>query len=329
MKGRTLLLLITGACLVGIALTVGYRWDSILGTSDKAKPKVIVVFKMIDFSNAFWRNVRDGVESAGKDFGLDVSIRGPLSETSVEEQKAIVGKAIEEKPSAIVLAAADYELLVPVAREIKAKRIPLVCVDSFINSDDDDVRVGTNNIEAGRKCGEALLRLVPEGSTVAVMSYIKGSSTAIDREEGVRAYLSSKTILLETLYSNASSETAYLQAKRLIADTTELRGIVALNEPTAVGAARALAESGKSGSIALVAFDNSFEEIKFVEKGIIRDTIIQKPFNMGYLSVKSAGELIDGIRPPRSIDTGSLDINRENMFNPENQKLIFPVAGGP
>jgi ribose transport system substrate-binding protein len=68
--------------------------------------------------------------------------------------------------------------------------------------------------------------------------------------------------------------------------------------------------------------------LKYVERGIIRDTIVQKPFNMGYLGVKAARGLIDGKKPERYVNTGSIDINRFNMFLPENQKLLFPVAEG-
>ena len=142
-------------------------------------------------------------------------------------------------------------------------------------------------------------------------------------------FLKGKAELLDTVYSNAESEKAYEEAKAIIAREKDLGGIVALNEPTSLGVARALDESGKSKQIVLTSFDNSFGVLKYVERGIIRDTIVQKPFNMGYLGVKAARELIDGQRLSRYVNTGSVDINRETMFLPENQKLLFPVAGGP
>jgi ribose transport system substrate-binding protein len=241
----------------------------------------------------------------------------------------MIRQAMEEMPAAIVFAAADYNLLVPLAREIKRRRIPLVCIDSFINSDDADVKIGTDNYEGGQKCGAALMRYVTPGDTVAVMSYVKGSSTAIDRESGARDYLKGRVALLETLYSNSDAHQAYQQAVILIGRTPRLRGIVALNDPTALGAAQALSESGKADRIALIGFDNSFPVLKYVERGIIRDTVVQKPFNMGYLGIEMARQLINGKKPPRFINTGSIDINRQNMFRPENQKLLFPVAEKP
>jgi ribose transport system substrate-binding protein len=329
MRSRSVLFLLAAAVLAAASLIVLYRGARLLNPVSATARRVIVIFKTIDYrTTPFWGNVRDGVVSAGEDLGMNVQIRGPAYESDVAGQIDIVRQAMREKPDAIVLAAVDFNLLVPVAREVKRQGIPLICIDSFVNSDDADVRIGTDSYEGGQKCAAALMRCVKEGDLVAVMSYVKGSSTAIDRESGTRDYLDGKVRILDTLYSNTDAELAYSQAARLIADTPQLRGIVALNDPTARGAARALDESGKAGSIALIGFDNSLLVLRYVERGIIRDTVVQKPFNMGYLGVTTARELIQGRKPARFINTGSVDISRLNMFQPENQKLLFPVMEG-
>jgi len=329
MRSRSVLFLLAAAVLAAASLIVLYRGARLLNPVSATARRVIVIFKTIDYrTTPFWGNVRDGVVSAGEDLGMNVQIRGPAYESDVAGQIDIVRQAMREKPDAIVLAAVDFNLLVPVAREVKRQGIPLICIDSFVNSDDADVRIGTDSYEGGQKCAAALMRCVKEGDLVAVMSYVKGSSTAIDRESGTRDYLDGKVRILDTLYSNTDAELAYSQAARLIADTPQLRGIVALNDPTARGAARALDESGKAGSIALIGFDNSLLVLRYVERGIIRDTVVQKPFNMGYLGVTTARELIQGRKPARFINTGSVDISRLNMFQPENQKFLFPVMEG-
>ena len=274
--------------------------------------------------------MRDGVVSAGEDFGVDVSIRGPATESDVQGQIEIVRQAIREKPDAIVLAAADYNLMVPTAQEIKRHGIPLVCIDSFVKSDDADVRIGTDSYEGGQKCATALLRCVRPGDIVAIMSYVKGSSTAIDRESGTRSALDGKVRILDTLYSNADADLAYSQAAGLIARTAgspRHRGAERSYGPrsrTGAGRIRARQDpSRSSGSTTRCSCS------RYLERGIIRDTVVQKPFNMGYLGIKAARELIEHQAPPRFINTGSIDITRANMFQPENQKLLFPVAEGP
>ena len=169
--GISVLFLLAAAFLAAVSLTVLYRGNQLLNPGSGAARRVIVIFKTIDYrTTPFWGNVRDGVVSAGEDLGMNVQIRGPALESDVQGQIDIVRQAIREKPDAIVLAAADYNLSVPVAREVKSHGIPLVCIDSFINSGDADARIGTDSYEGGQKCAAALMRYVNEGDLVAVMS---------------------------------------------------------------------------------------------------------------------------------------------------------------
>jgi ribose transport system substrate-binding protein len=78
--------------------------------------------------------------------------------------------------------------------------------------------------------------------------------------------------------------------------------------------------------VALIGFDNSQTIMEYVEAGVVRDTVVQRPFNMGYLGIKVALDLIRGKTVEPFIDTGSQVINRQNMLLPENQQLLFPVT---
>jgi ribose transport system substrate-binding protein len=310
--------------LAALLLAIAYREDS--GTPS-AKPKVIAIFKASGAANAFWNSVSDGVTSGAQDFGLDISIKAPRDEIYVDEQIAIVREAIGKKPAAIVLAACDVHRLVDPVREAKARGIKVVCIDSFIETEDANAKVGTDNFEAGQKCGVALLRILPAGSSIAVMSYVQGSSTAIGRESGLRDALGGKLAIASTSYSSSDEGIAYEQAKALLERDPALAGIATLNLPTTLGAARALEESGRQAKVALVAFDDSPEVMRLIERGVIRDAIVQKPFNMGYITMRTVEELLAGKRPSAYTNTGSVDIDKANMFEPENEKLLFPVGG--
>jgi ribose transport system substrate-binding protein len=322
---RLVLLLACASLIVAFAITAIYRGKTILDEGSGSKTKIIVIVKSVDYRLAFWQTVKDGVESACKDYGVDYDIRGPFSETEVETQIKIVRDAIQSKPDAIVLAATDYDQLVPVAKEVKKAHIPLITIDSFINSQDADTRIGTDNYDAGKKAGAALMQYINPGSQVVIMSYVQGSSTAMDRESGVRDYLKGKAEILETLFSKGEADIAYQQALNLLRTNSTVKGIIALNDPTAIGASRALDESGRKDEVVLIGFDNSLDVLQNVEAGVIKDTIVQKPFNMGYLSITTALDIIHGKSVVSFIDTGSKDINRQNMLLPENQKLLFPV----
>jgi ribose transport system substrate-binding protein len=324
MRDRSLIPMLGLALAAALVASFVYRGEA---KPERQREKIVAIFKTGSASNAFWSSVRDGVESGAQDYGLDLSIRSPRDEIYVDEQIEIMKGAIAERPAAIVLAACDYHRLVESVREAKAAHIKVVCVDSFIETEDADAKIGTDNFEAGQTCGKALLRCLGKGSKVAVMSYVQDSSTAIGRESGLRNALGGRATVIGTSYSSSETDKAYAQAKDILAKESSLRGIAALNLPTLLGAAEALEESGRSGSVVLVGVDDSAEVMRYIEHGIVRDAIVQKPFNMGYLSMATVRELLSGKKPERYTNTGSVDINKANMFEPENQKLLFPVDG--
>lgn len=331
MRDKSLLAMLGLALAAAVALVAVYRGA---GAPAKSERPIVAILKSGEPPNAFWSAIIDGLESGAQDYGFAVSVRAPRDETLVDEQIEMVRQAVKEKPAAILLSAADFRRLVEPVREAKKRGVRVVCVDSFIDSDDADSSVGTDNVEAGQKCGYALLRYLKPGSRVAVMSYVKGSSTAIGRESGLREALAGKAAPLETSYCFSDVGTAYAQAKELLArealgpeGTGPVLGIAALNLPTFQGAARALDESGLKDRVALVGVDNSADIAKYIERGVVRDMIVQKPFNMGYLAIQAAHGLLHGKRPKRTINTGSVDISKGNMFEPENEKLLFPVSG--
>jgi ribose transport system substrate-binding protein len=321
--------MIAFALVAAVVVSVAYRNDA---KPKLGKEKVIAIFKTAGTTNAFWSSVSEGVVSGAQDFGFEVSIRAPRDEIYIDEQIEILNGAIAEKPAAIVLAAGDFHKLVGPVQEAKARGIIVVCVDSFIESEDADAKIGTDNFEAGQKCGAALLRRLALGGRapapgVAVMSYVQGSSTAIGRESGLRNALGASVTVTSTSYSSSDQVLAYRQAREILAKNPTLSGIAALNLPTLLGAAAALAESGRQKEVVLVGVDNSAEVMKYLERRVISDTIVQKPFNMGYLSMATVRDILSGKRPKRYTNTGSVDIDKSNMFEPENQKLLFPVAG--
>ena len=100
------LFFLAAAILAAGVLTLLYRGQWLFGPSIETTRKAVVIFKTIDYkATPFWGNVRDGIVSGGRDFSIDVSIRGPDVESNIAGQIDVVKKAMEEKPDAIVLAA--------------------------------------------------------------------------------------------------------------------------------------------------------------------------------------------------------------------------------
>ena len=292
----------------------------------KENIEIVLVVKTIDPSFEFWKMVRAGALFACNEEGIRLTIEGPQQEEDIDTQIGIMEKLLHTRPSAIILAATDYDKLVPVSKKATSEKIPLITVDSGINSDAPASFIATDNVHAGEKAGRKIIDLLKPGSHVVLMNFIKGTSTAIEREKGVKkALLDSKIIIDGVLYCNNIREKATELTLDVFKKNRHLKGIIALNDPSTVGVARAIKKLGQKGKIKIIGFDNSIEEIEYLEEGLIDALVVQKPFNMGYLSVKTAIKSIRSESVAKNIDTGSNVVTLENMYAEENQKLLFPV----
>lgn len=324
-SGRWTLVVMLTVSLV----TAGLAWPRIKPMIEpRGGETVYVVLKTTGPHMEFWQIVRAGMEAAATEFDVDPVIVGPRWEKDIDHQIEILAEVIDSNPRGILLAASDYNRLVPEAERAAARGIIVVTLDSALNSEVPVSFVATDNLSAGRKAGQEIERLVPADRRVALISHIEGVATAIEREEGVRSALKGRDPqqILGTYYSQNEPELAYDTVVELIETYPDLGGIVALNENSTVGAGRALRDLGIYDRIHLVGFDNSREEIEFLEKGVVKALVVQRPFNMGYLGIRTLAHAIRRQPVDAVIHTDAVLVRQSDMFTEENQKLLFPIV---
>ncbi|HEY8529176.1 MAG TPA: substrate-binding domain-containing protein [Paenibacillaceae bacterium] len=316
---------LAAASVILVAAALGLTdWFHRMTFPRPARVEVIIKTNTMEF----WQVLVDGVHVAAEEFKAEVRVNGPRTEADVDGQIAMVEDAIRRKPDAIVLAATDFDRLVPVAQNVIDNGIRLIIVDSGINADIAHSVVQTDNVAAGNKAGRVMQEHLQGPTKVAIISFVKNAASLLDREKGVREVLEGdpRIVRLDTYYVDGSEQNAYSKVMEILRKDPDVTGVIGLNEGTTVGAGKAIRELGLKDRVTLVGFDNSLEEIKFLEEGVLKATVIQRPFSMGYLSIKTAVEAISGKKVPKTIDTGSLVITRQNMYEEENQKLLFPFV---
>ena len=324
MKNWYMLLISLGAALLFyLILSVSYNRN----TAEEFhldEPIEIVMKSTEGQSMDFWDVVNQGIFQAAKEFGVQVKISGPLYEKEINRQINIFNRILKEDPPLIILAASDYRRLVPAVEQAEVLGIPVITLDSGVNSPIPASFIATDNIDAGMKAGREMKRLMAgrDQLAVAIVSPIKETASAIGREAGVRQALEEKDIL-GTWFCDVEQEKAY-QITRTLLKNPRLGGIIALNEVATLGVAMAVGEAGRQDEVLVVGFDNARRELSYLEAGVLKATVVQRPYNMGYLSVKTAVEYLSGKSVERFIDTGSVLITRENMFSREYQELLFP-----
>lgn len=322
-KKRARLFLIAGTALIVLAGSFWY-WKK---SRDAARPLDIVLIQKALDDTDFWNSVYLGGQTAAEEYNVNLTVEGPENEREIDAQNQMILDAIAARPDAIVLCPCSTDQTVPYAEQIEQAGIRLILADSTMDQPMGSAVVATDNYAAGYKLGSYMKQFVKADSVIGIVGHVKGSSTAVGREAGFRAGLGEAgTQVAEIVFCDSDSDKAYEQTKALLKKYPSMDLIVGLNEYSAVGAARAVRNLGKIGTIHMGSIDSSIEQIQFLESGVFDALVVQKPFNMGYLSVETAVDVTRGRKTETSIDSGSELITKENMYTQENQKLLFPVT---
>lgn len=287
--------------------------------------RIIYVLKTIDDTNSFWSALIGGAKMAAKEYNVDLKIVAPKTEDDYKWQNELIEKAINEKPDSIVLCPADYSETTEMAKKIMENKIKLVFIDSKVNENVQDALVATDNFLAGQKMGAYMKQFIKEDTKIAIMAHVKTSSTAIQREKGLRTALGEEAErIVDVEFCDSSFQKAFDLTEEIMKKYPDVNMIAGLNEYSSVGVARAIKSMGLTNKVKVIGFDSSIEEIELLEEGVFQGIVIQKSFNMGYLGIEQAVNLVNGKKVEANLDSGSQLITKDNMYTEENQKLLFP-----
>ncbi|MDE3933601.1 ABC transporter substrate-binding protein [Glaesserella parasuis] len=296
------------------------------GSAWAKSDEIAVIVKSAN--STFWQNVRKGAETAGADLGgkYKVTFQGPESETAIDAQVNMVDNAVNRGVAGIVLAASDPVALVPAVRKAYESGIPVVLIDSGLNSDGKYYQsfLATDNRAAGKLAAEKLLAKV-KGGKVAVMSFTQGAASAIERTGGFIDEVKSKADykIVGPYYSNSEMVTALNQTEYVLGSNQDIAAIFGANEPTAVGMARAVKQKGFAGKIVAVGFDGNSDLQNFVRDGTLDGIVVQSSYQMGYKGVDTIGKLIKGEKVEKVIDTGVVYVTKENIDSEEAKAVLY------
>ncbi len=304
-------------------------------TLSGAERKTIYVLVKV-LGNQYWSIVEAGAKKAGDDLGCDVVILGTAAESDIEKQVALIQDAVSAQADGIVIAPLDRKAMVaPISEQVKAG-IPMVLIDSSIDSEDYDAAFLTDNIAAGRLAAETMIaklkeKGVPEDKegVIAITIASTGSQAIIDRNAGFKEYWDANapkawTVLWDQVKVNdGDSQKALAFGQDFITGNANLIGLFAPNNGSAVGFVKALEES-KRTDIVMVGFDFSTEMENIVRNpDFTVATILQRQYFMGYDGVKQALDLANGgTVTEKVVDTGVMVVDQANVDSDEVKAII-------
>jgi len=286
-------------------------------------------------THEFWKSIHAGAVKAQREFqaqGIAVTIiwKGPLKEDDREQQIQVVENFIGQRVSGIVLAPLDRKgLVAPVETAVRGK-IPVVVVDSAIESKAPASYIATDNREGGRIAARELGKLLGGKGTAIMLRCMVGSASTEEREAGFLEVMNKDfpgiKLLSTDQHGGATRDTAKAVSENLLNRFgKQVNGIFASNESSAAGMLLALRDAGLAkGRVKYVAFDSGETLNAGLLAGDIQGLVVQNPMRMGYLGVKTVVAALRGGKVAPVIDTGVGFVTKENFNSPEMAEMVHP-----
>jgi ribose transport system substrate-binding protein len=265
-------------------------------------------------SAGFWNIARKGVEKAEQDLGIKAEVLRPLKGELAEQQRYLEDVMVRDFDG-MAVSPVNPDSMTPLLDRVAAK-MPVICHDSDAPKSKRIAYVGTNNTEAGRAAGAAALKALGDKRKGKVALFVGriDMQNAIERRAGVEEVLKPTGLEILPVFLDGTDRA---KAKKNVEDALARYpdlvltiGLWSYNGPSLAGAIRA---SSRKEKPAIVAFDEDEETLKAVEDGLIYATIVQKPFEFGYQSMKLLKDIKDGKQVPATVNPGIDTISKENL----------------
>ena len=327
MVRRSLILTLLLLCLVAIGGCRKSGGDG--GSAAGAALRLAVIPK--GTTHEFWKTVHAGAVKAARELDVEIIWKGPLREDDLKSQIDLVQSFTAQGVSGIALAPVNDKALVGAVRGATRSKIPVVIFDSALAGSDFTSFVATDNRAAGKLAGENLSRILEGKGRVILLRYQEGSASTHAREQGFLEAIAQHpgiSVVSDNQYGGPTTESAFAASENVLlaqnAGAGQIDAVFCPNESTTFGMLLALRKTGLAGKLRFVGFDASDKLVQGLEQGHIHGLVLQDPFRMGYLAVKTLVRHLRGEKVEERIDTGSVFVSQENRNEPRIRDLLQP-----
>lgn len=294
--------------MVLIIFTVTYN----IYTAPVAKHKVFGVSYMT-MNNPFYKIINNEILKVVEKNNDTLITLDP--ELDVDKQNEQIYKFIDQKVDGIFINPIDFEQIEPALQAAKRANIPVIIIDAPV-SDESLVNctIVSDNYDAGVQCAKDMMERLDSANIVLLKH-----TTAKSAKERIEGFLSvidnnEKYKVINEAECDGQLEIAMPKMQEIIEETPDIDVVMALNDPSALGALAALEKNNKN-DVMVYGIDGTLEIKALIGRNqMIVGTVAQSPIKMGQIAVENMYNILNGKKIEKNIIISISLINKENLF---------------
>lgn len=291
-------------------------------------------------SNEFFLNMKTGYDFAARRYGVDIEWGAMPTEGDTTGQLALLESWLARGgyDGLIVTPFTANNLNSALAKASEAG-IPIVNVDELIPEDvaseagvKVNVRIASDNRNAGKLVGEALLASLAQGDKIAILEGPAGSPASQNRSGGFQEAVKDKLNVVSIQAADYERSKALPVTTNILQVNPDLKGIFAVNDTMALGAAEAVKQAGLEGKVIIYGVDAIPEAVDAIKAGTLAGSVAQYPNEMAIMGVENMIKILNG-RPVTTVQEAPiLLINKDNtdragITTPADKNESYTIGG--
>ena len=302
------------ACLEPIDTS---RLDMIKTVPEGTKLAIAIVPKGV---HPFFEDTRKGGDEEATKLG-DVDFQWVAPQTfDAALQVQMIEDLITKKVNAIVISPNDPDSVIPVIQDGMSKGVLMMTFDSDSPKSERLMYIGTDNKTAGSVQGKTLSDLIGGSGKVAVITGGLAALNLNQRIDGLKSALGSGVEVVDTVATDDDLQKGLGVSESLLRAHPDLNGIACVSAtggPTLAQVIQGPEFKDLIGKLKIVAFDDLDQTKQGITGGIIDATMVQRPVQMGVLSVQWTHDILTGAAKPdcAALDTGVTVVTKDNINN--------------
>jgi ABC-type sugar transport system substrate-binding protein len=274
------------------------------------------VIKGLD--NPFFQQMEQGIDAQAGESDVDVEVQAASSITDTSGQADRLNAMAQQGYGCYVVNPISGTNLIQGLAQIAASGTPVVNIDSPIEADaaekadlEVSTYIGTDNVEAGKMGGEAMVEALGGSGKVALIGGISGDVTSNARLDGFKEAAGDLEIV-QTVAADWDRQTAQTRATDILSANPDLKGFFSANDDMALGIARAVANAGKTGEVDIIGVDGIEDALKAVEAGDLTASVAQYPYAIGEMGVQACEMAAAGEELPDTVTAPVAVVSKDN-----------------
>lgn len=242
-------------------------------------------------SSEYWMTLRQGMETAAAELGMELIILSPDSEAREDVQAKMAETLVKRGVDAIAVSPIDSFHRPEYFDMAEERGIPIISYDTGF-AELDVPYIGIDNVQAGRALAEHLAEALDHRGEVGIVSGGLEQLSHRQRMEGFAARMAEEPginlVFVESGYSNLQMSEVKIRGIR--AAHPSIEGIAATSAVTALG----IAEGLEDDAVKIVSIDIQKDAVEAVRDGRITALIAQSGYEIGYRTIQYIDRLRSG-----------------------------------